>query len=239
MLAIPAIDIFNGKVTRLLKGDFSKVTYYQNTPLDWAIKYYSIGSEWLHIVDLEASVNGIFSATNQIKEIKSNTKLKIEFGGGIKSFESAVKAFECGADRIVIGSISITHKEIFERIVQEFGAEKVVVATDSDKEMILIKGWTEISSVSLWQHLEYCISVGINYFLCTDISKDGTLAGPNIDLYNRILEEHPQIKLIASGGIGNLEDLHKLNQTKVYATVVGKAIYENKITLEELKNFVS
>lgn len=239
MLAIPAIDIFLGRVTRLHKGDFAQAKFYDKTPLDWAKKFDAIGAEWLHIVDLAASLDGKISVTDQIKEVKSATKLKIEFGGGIKSFESAEKAFAAGVDRIVIGSISVSQKEIFERIVKKFGAEKVVVASDADNEMILIKGWTEKSSVSLWQHIEYCASVGIKYFLCTDISKDGTLAGPNIELYNRILEKHPQIKLIASGGIGNADDLFKLYQTKVYAAVVGKAIYENKIKLEELKQFVS
>lgn len=239
MLAIPAIDILHGRVTRLNKGDFAQAKFYDKTPLHWAKKFDSINAGWLHVVDLAASVNGKISVDEQIKEIKASTKLKIEFGGGIKSFENAEKAFELGVDRIVIGSISVSHKDVFEKIVIKYGAEKVVVATDSYNEMILIKGWTETSSFSLWQHIEYCTSAGIKYFLCTDISKDGTLAGPNIELYNRILEKHQQIKLIASGGVGNADDLFKLNQTKVYAAVVGKAIYENKISLEELKQFVS
>jgi len=239
MLAIPAIDILNGRVTRLHKGDFTQAKYYDDSPLDWAAKFDSIGSKWLHIVDLAASVDGNISVIDQIKEIKSKTNLKIEFGGGIKTLESAMNAFFSGADRIVIGSISVTQKNVFEDIIKSLGTEKIVVASDSQNEMIMTKGWTEKSSVSLWQHIEYCLSVGIQYFLCTDISKDGTLAGPNIELYKRILEKHPNIKLVASGGIGCFDDLLKLNQTNLYATVIGKAIYESKIKLEELEQFVS
>ncbi|KAF0151467.1 MAG: 1-(5-phosphoribosyl)-5-((5-phosphoribosylamino)methylideneamino) imidazole-4-carboxamide isomerase [Ignavibacteria bacterium] len=239
MLAIPAIDILSGRVTRLHKGDFAQAKFYDKTPLDWAKKLDSIGAVWLHIVDLAASLDGKISVAELINDIKASTKLKIEFGGGIKTFESAVKAFETGVDRIVIGSISVSHKDVFEKIVNKYGSEKIVAAADSNNEMILIKGWTEKSSVSLWQHIEYGTSLGLQYFLCTDISKDGTLMGPNIEMYNRILEKHPQIKLIASGGVGTADDLFKLYQTKVYAAVVGKAIYENKITLEELTPFVS
>jgi phosphoribosylformimino-5-aminoimidazole carboxamide ribotide isomerase len=237
MLALPAIDIYKGKVTRLLKGNFEDIKFYDGTPLDFAVKFDYIGLKWLHIVDLSGSVTGNISVIDQIQEIKSSTKLKIQFGGGIKTFISADNAFESGADRIVIGSISVTNKNEFEKICNKYGTEKIVVAADVNREMIYVKGWTENSRVSLFDHLNYCTSIGINYFLCTDISKDGTLNGPNIDLYRRILEKHTQINLIASGGISSIDDLIILSRSGVYASVIGKAIYENKITLEELEQF--
>lgn len=237
MLAIPAIDIYKGKVTRLLKGNFEEIKFYDGSPLDYAVKFDYVGLKWLHIVDLPGSVTGNISIGDQIHKIKSSTKLKIQFGGGIKNIFNAQKSFDSGADRIVIGSISVTDKVEFEKICDKYGIEKIVVAADINYEMIYVKGWTEKSCVSLWDHLEYCISIGIRYFLCTDISKDGTLKGPNIDLYKRILAEYNQIKLIASGGISCIDDMLKLNNIGVYGAVVGKAIYENKISAEELKQF--
>lgn len=239
MLAIPAIDIFMGRVARLHKGDFTQAKFYNGTPLDYAVRFDSINAPWLHIVDLAASLNGKITIGDEIIEIKGKTKLKLEFGGGIKTYEQAKEAFSFGADRIVLGSMTISSKNIFEKIIEEFGAEKIVVATDSKDEKILIKGWTEESAVTLWQHLEYCTQLGIKYFLCTDIAKDGTLEGPNVNLYVRIMKNFPQIKLIASGGVSSVKDLCELCENNIYASVVGKAIYENKIKLEELRQFVS
>lgn len=239
MLVIPAIDIFMGKVARLYKGDFTHTTFYKKSTLEYAKSFDAIGCKWLHVVDLAASLSGIISVGEQLKAIQSATRLKIQFGGGIKSLENASNAFSYGAERIIIGSISISHKNEFEKIIDKYGSDKIVVAVDVKNEMVLIKGWTEKSSVSLWEHLDYCISKGLNNFLCTDISKDGTLTGPNTKLYNNIIKIYPQIKLIASGGIGSSDDLLKLSKTDIYGTVVGKAIYEHKITMRELKQFVS
>lgn len=237
MLAIPAIDLYNGKVTRLLKGNFEEITYYEKSPLNYAQLFNAIGLEWLHVVDLAASVTGNIFVMDQIKEIKSSTNLKIQFGGGIKNIFNAQKSFDGGVDRIVIGSISVTDRNEFEKICDKYGTEKIIVAADINDEMIYVKGWTEKSFISLWDHLEYCTSIGIKYFLCTDISKDGTLKGPNINLYRRVLADYNQIKLIASGGISSIDDMFKLSRSGVYGAVVGKAIYENKISLEELKQF--
>jgi phosphoribosylformimino-5-aminoimidazole carboxamide ribotide isomerase len=239
MLAIPAIDIYHGKVARLNKGDFSTAKYYDLSPLEYAKQFDAIKSKWLHIVDLVASVDGKITAGSQITEIKKATRMKIEFGGGIKTYEQAELALSFGVDRIVLGSMTVSSKNIFERIVESYGPEKIVVATDSKDEMILIKGWTELSAFSLWEHLDYCTKLGVKYFLCTDIAKDGMLEGPNIDLYTRVMKKHPNIKLIASGGVSSVTDLIKLDKKNIYASVVGKAIYENKISMEELKQFVS
>lgn len=237
MLAIPAIDIYEGKVVRLLKGDFNQIKIYSSNPVETAKSFSQNSFPWIHIVDLAASVDGKISIQKILGEIKNKTKLKIQFGGGIKTYESAKNILENGIDRIIIGTMSITNKKDFEKTIDEFGSEKITAAIDVQNEIVLIKGWTQKSQTSLWDHIDYCLSKGIKHFLCTDISKDGTLEGPGIEFYKKILNKYPQINLIASGGIGSVNDLIELEKIDMHACVVGKAIYENKITLEELKKF--
>ncbi len=239
MLAIPAIDIYDGKVVRLLKGDFNQVKIYNDNPVETAKVYAQNLFPWIHIVDLSASVNGNITVKNILKELKDSTKLKIQFGGGIKSYEQAKSIIENGIDRIIIGSMSVSNKSEFEKTINDFGSEKIVAAIDVENEMVLIKGWTQNSNISLWDHIDYCLSIGVKYFLCTDITKDGTLRGPSTEFYMKISERFPHVNLIASGGIGSINDLTELEKINMYACVVGKAIYENKIKLEELKKFVS
>ncbi|MGK9477286.1 1-(5-phosphoribosyl)-5-[(5-phosphoribosylamino)methylideneamino]imidazole-4-carboxamide isomerase [Melioribacter sp. OK-6-Me] len=234
MLIIPAIDILNNKVARLTKGDFDKAKYYDTTPLAIARKYEEAGFQWLHIVDLGATLDKKINVLPIIREIKNYTGIKVEFGGGIRNLSQVEEVFKAGADRIVIGSLSIRDKNTFERIVELYGAEKIVVALDSYNEKIFIKGWTEDSGVSIYEHINYCKELGINIFLCTDISRDGTLTGSNTQLYRKIMEYNSDIKLIASGGIGSIHDVLMLSQLNVYAVVVGKAIYENKINIKDL-----
>jgi len=234
MLIIPAIDILNNKVARLTKGDFNQATYYDTTPLKVAERYNSTGFKWVHIVDLAASVDGKISIIPIIQQIKENTKLKIEFGGGIRNIEQVNQLINAKVDKIIIGSLSITDKTEFEKIIDKFGKERFIVAIDSNKEKILIKGWTQESGISIYEHIQYCFERGINTFLCTDISRDGTLSGSNKELYEKILNRFPDINLIASGGIGSLHDILMLSNINLYAVIVGKAIYENKIKLEDL-----
>jgi phosphoribosylformimino-5-aminoimidazole carboxamide ribotide isomerase len=234
MLIIPAIDILNNKVARLTKGDFNKAKYYDTTPLEIARKYEEAGFQWLHIVDLGATLDKKINILPVLKEIKNNTGLKLEFGGGIRNSSQVKDALNAGADRIVIGSLSIKNKAAFAEIVDEYGADKFVVALDSYNERILVKGWTEDSGVSIYEHIDYCKELGIDTFLCTDISRDGTLTGSNTQLYGKILEYSPDIKLIASGGIGSIHDVLVLSQLNIYAVIVGKAIYENKINIKDL-----
>lgn len=234
MLIIPAIDILNNKVARLTKGDFNQATYYDVTPLDVAKKYNSIGFQWVHIVDLAASVDGNINTLSIIQQIKENTKLRIEFGGGIRNHEQVNQLIQAGVDKIIIGSLSISNKTEFEKIINKFGKDRFIVAIDSNKEKILIKGWTQDSGISIYNHIQYCSELGINTFLCTDVSRDGTLTGSNKELYEKILNRFPNINLIASGGIGSLHDILMLTNINLYAVIVGKAIYENKIKLEDL-----
>ncbi len=238
MLTIPAVDIYENKVARLTRGDFNQVTFYEETPLDLAKKYEQIGFERLHLVDLMASKTGRINILPTLKEIKTNTKLTIQFGGGVRNFDQVSELIKIGVDKIIIGSISVTDKSEFERIlVKTVDPERFIIAIDSNYETIFTKGWTENSGVSLYEHIDYCTSLGINTFLCTDISKDGTLDGPSHGLYQKILKKNPEIKLIASGGVGSLHDILKLDEVNVHAVVVGKAIYEKKIRLEDLLSF--
>lgn len=237
MLIIPAIDIIDGKVVRLIEGNFDKATTYSNSPIDQAKIFSDKNFEWIHIVDLEGSLSSEVSTISILNKIKNNTGLKIEFGGGIRSAETAGRLIEAGVDRLIIGSLSILDKKNFENIIVEAGRGSVIAAVDVINESVFIKGWTENSGISIYDHIDYCKSLGITKFLCTDITKDGKLEHPNFDLYKKLRSEEPAMKIIASGGVSTLSDIEELKKINVYAVVVGKAIYENKISLLELKNF--
>ena len=234
MLIIPAIDIIDNKVVRLSEGDYNKSTTYENTPAQQAGLYSSLGFEWVHIVDLMASKSGEINVADIIPDIKNKNKIKIEFGGGIRSLQDVDKMMEAGIDKVILGSISINNKTEFEKIVNKYGDEKIVTAVDVKDEYIAIKGWTEKSSVHINEHIKYCKNLGLRTFLCTDISKDGLLKGPSYDLYENLQNEFPDVNLIASGGVSNIDDIKKLISMDMYAAVVGRAIYENKINLKEL-----
>jgi len=234
MLIIPAIDIIDGKVVRLSKGKYNSVVNYNNSPIDQAKIYDNLGFEWLHVVDLSGSKSGKINTSNIIKDIKKQTNLKIEFGGGIRSKQDVVSLNDIGTDAIIIGSLSITDRDEFESIFPSVNASKIIIAADVLDYEIRIKGWTENSNVHLYDHITYCTNLGVNNFLCTDITVDGMLTGPNFNLYIETLKKFPNLELTASGGVSNLGDVIKLNEFALRAIVVGKAIYENKIKLEEL-----
>jgi len=237
MIAIPAIDIYEDRIVRLEKGAFDHVTYYKTSPLDQAKLYESYGFKLIHIVDLLGSKTGKFTVFDTVKKIKEQTSLKIEFGGGIRDTKKITELFNAGIDYAVIGSISVKNKEEFELMVEKFTPEKIVISADVEDEKILVQGWTEKTSVLLSDHIRYCSALGINRYLCTDISKDGMLSGTNNELYKKIMDEFPSINLIASGGVKDINDIKELSRMNIYGAVVGKAIYENKIDLKELSQF--
>ncbi|GAB6281876.1 MAG: 1-(5-phosphoribosyl)-5-[(5-phosphoribosylamino) methylideneamino]imidazole-4-carboxamide isomerase [Ignavibacterium sp.] len=239
MLIIPAVDIYNNKVVRLRKGNFNEITFYDFSPVEIATEFSKANLKWIHLVDLLGSKTGKISVTEFISDIKMNSKLKLQFGGGIRNIETAEHLFDIGVDRIVIGSLAVINKNEFEKITKKFNSEKLVVSIDVINYQIAIKGWTETTNISILEHINYCKDLGIKYFLCTDISKDGTLEGPNLHLYTEILNNYPNIKLIASGGIFNIDNIKSLTDLKLYGAVIGKALYENQIKLEDLKNFGS
>lgn len=237
MIVIPAIDIYQDKVVRLSKGDFENVTYYKNTPAKQAKVFEELGFQLIHVVDLLGSKTGKFTAIDSVKEIKRRTNLKVEYGGGIRDAKSLVELFNSGIDYSIVGSLSIKNKKEFELIVKQFTPSKIIAAVDVKDEEVFVSGWTESTNVSVFEHIEFCRTLGIEYFICTDISKDGMLTGSNLDLYKKILDKYDSIKLIASGGVKDIQDIEKLNEINPYAVVVGKAIYENKIDLKELVRF--
>ncbi|MEE9430382.1 MAG: 1-(5-phosphoribosyl)-5-[(5-phosphoribosylamino)methylideneamino]imidazole-4-carboxamide isomerase [Melioribacteraceae bacterium] len=234
MLIIPAIDIIDGEVVRLSKGKYDSKVSYDKTPLEQAKIYNDLGFEWLHVVDLSGSRDGNINTLKIIEEIKNNTNLKLEFGGGIRSKQDVVSLNDIGVDGIIIGSMSITNHDEFESIFTDVETNKIIIATDVLDYEIRIKGWTENSNVHLYDHISYCSSLGIKNYLCTDIAVDGMLTGPNYDLYKSTIEKYPKIKLTASGGVSKIEDVIKLKELPVRGIVIGKAIYENKINLKEL-----
>ena len=234
MIIIPAIDVYNDRTVRLEKGKFDNVTYYPNSPLEQAKLYVQHGFKRIHIVDLAGSVKGEITITGILESIKTETKVEIEFGGGIRNRESVETLCNIGIDRIIIGSLSIKNKPLFESLVKEYDPSRFIVSVDVNDKMIAVHGWTETTNLSLSKHIRYCQSLGLKQFLCTDISKDGMLTGTNSQLYAEVMQEFPGIELIASGGVKDLENLKNLQKMNMYAAVVGKAIYENKFTIEEL-----
>lgn len=234
MLIIPAIDIYDKKTVRLSKGNYNDITYYSLSPLAQAKQFAHLGFKRIHIVDLLGAAKGEVTITDILKSIKDETGVEIEFGGGIRSAESVRSLKETGIDRIIIGSLAVKEKQLFESILQSNDPSLFIISADVNNKNIAVHGWKETTSVSLKDHINYCLSLGLDQFLCTDISRDGMLQGTNTELYIEIMKDFNDIKLIASGGIKNIRNILTLKELNIYGTVVGKAIYENTINLEEL-----
>ena len=232
---IPAIDIINGQCVRLTKGDYDQKTVY-GKPLDMALEFERIGFERLHVVDLDGAKSKHIVNDGVLKEITSQTRLTVDFGGGIKTEEDLEKAFASGAAMVTVGSIAVTEPERFMGWLEKYGAEKMILGADVRHGKISINGWKEDSTEDLLPFLKKYIDAGVKNVLCTEISKDGTLAGPAIDLYQRVMETYPELHLIASGGVSSIADIEALDAAGIPAVVFGKAIYEGKINLKELIN---
>jgi|TARA_B100001250_G_scaffold63830_1_gene50246 phosphoribosylformimino-5-aminoimidazole carboxamide ribotide isomerase len=242
MFLLPSIDIKQGKCVRLFQGDFDKETKYIESPLDIAIKYRSLGASWIHIVDLDGAYTGNLSNLNIIESIKTKTGINIQLGGGIRNIDSIKNALEV-VDRVVIGSKSVDEPEIVTSWLDQFGAESIVLALDirldsQSNPIVASEGWTKTSGLSLWEAIENYNKDLIKYVLCTDISKDGALSGPNIKLYRKCVEYWPSIKFQASGGVRNINDIEILKKTGVYQAISGKALLEGKINNMEIKKFL-
>ena len=234
MLIIPAIDILQGKVVRLTKGDFNTAQIYGDSPLEQAKIYEKYGFVWVHIVDLTGSKDGYTSTIEILKSIKTETNVKIEFGGGVRNLEDVKNLLDLGVDKVILGSLPITDKNEFEMIIKNISKNNLIIASDVDNENVLVKGWQENTNINLYDHVQYCINMGIDTFLVTDIALDGLLTGPNYEMYKKLKDKFADIKVIASGGVSSLHDLIILKTANADAAVVGKAIYERKINLKEL-----
>lgn len=231
---IPAIDIINGQCVRLTKGDYDQKTVYRDAPAEVASEFEQIGFKRLHVVDLDGAKSKHIVNDAVLKAITTDTSLTVDFGGGIKTDEDIEKAFAAGASMVTIGSIAVTQPDIFLGWLDKYGAERMILGADVRHGKISINGWKEDSSEDLLPFLKRYVDAGVRNVLCTEISKDGTLAGPAIDLYKQILEAYPELHLIASGGVSSKEDIMALNEAGIPAVVFGKAIYEGKINLKEL-----
>jgi phosphoribosylformimino-5-aminoimidazole carboxamide ribotide isomerase len=237
MLIIPAIDIINNKIVRLTKGDYNIVKNYSISVLSQIEEYAKHKFRFVHIIDLMASKEEKICVLNLLKDIIQKSQISIQFGGGIRSIEDVERLFDIGVKRLIIGSLAVKNKPLFEKIVSVYNPNNFIVAADVKDYSVMTKGWTEDSTINIFSHIEYCKSLGLNNYLCTDIDKDGMLAGVNVSLYKEIKKLFPEIFLIASGGISCINDIKELNENKIDSCVVGKAIYEGKIKLRELKEF--
>ena len=230
---IPAIDIINGQCVRLTKGDYDQKTVY-GKPLDMALEFERFGYKRLHVVDLDGAKSKHIVNDAVLREITSSTNLVVDFGGGIKTDEDIEKAFAAGASMVTIGSIAVTNPDLFLGWLEQYGTDRMILGADVRHGKISINGWKEDSAEDLLPFLKKYVDAGVRNVLCTEISKDGTLAGPAIELYQEIMDAYPQLHLIASGGVSSLNDIIALNAADIPAVVFGKAIYEGKINLKEL-----
>ncbi|TDX10348.1 1-(5-phosphoribosyl)-5-[(5-phosphoribosylamino)methylideneamino]imidazole-4-carboxamide isomerase [Flavobacterium sp. S87F.05.LMB.W.Kidney.N] len=238
MRIIPAIDIIEGKCVRLSKGDYDTKIIYNENPLEVAKSFEAHGIEYLHLVDLDGAKSSKIVNYKILEQIATQTSLKIDFGGGLKSDDDLRIAFESGANQITGGSIAVKNRAIFEKWIAEYGSDKIILGADAKDEKIAVSGWLEESNEDLVPFIQDYQTKGIQYVICTDIAKDGMLQGPSFDLYSKILAEAKGIKLIASGGISTFDELPKLAELGCEGTIIGKAIYEGRITLKQLEDFI-
>ncbi len=234
MQIIPAIDLIDGKCVRLTQGDYAKKSTYFEDPLDMAKQLEDHGIQRLHLVDLDGAKSQKIVNWKVLQRIANHTDLIIDFGGGIKSDESIKIAFDCGAAMITGGSIAVKNQALFLSWIDQYGADKIILGADVKREFIATHGWKETSNLNLFDFLDFYLKKGIQQVICTDIAKDGMLKGPSIELYQKIISKFPSIQLIASGGVSNLEDLGVLQKLGCSGAIIGKAIYEGKISLAEL-----
>lgn len=235
---IPAIDIIDGKCVRLTKGDYDTKKVYNDDPLEVAKMIESYGVRRLHVVDLDGAKSQHIVNYNIIERIADHTSLVIDFGGGIKSNEDIDIAFASGASLVTVGSVAVKNPDLFSEWLEKYSPAKVILGADVKNGLISINGWKEEGNDQLMPFLQNYVNQGVENVLCTDISKDGMLEGPAIELYKQIMEQFPEMRLIASGGVSCIEDIEALDAAGIPAVVFGKALYEGKIKMEELTKFI-
>jgi phosphoribosylformimino-5-aminoimidazole carboxamide ribotide isomerase len=235
---IPAIDLIDGKCVRLSQGDYAQKTVYNENPLEVAKMFADAGIRRLHLVDLDGAKAHHIVNHKVLERITSGTDLVVAFGGGLKSDDDLRIAFECGASMVTGGSIAVKNSDVFSSWISKFGAEKIILGADVKDEKIAVGGWLETTELELLPFIKDYIQQGITKIICTDISKDGMLQGPALELYKKMLAAQPDMYLIASGGVSSIRDIELLHEAAVPAVITGKAIYEGRITLKELSRFI-
>lgn len=235
---IPAIDMIEGKCVRLTQGDYATRKVYNEDPLEVAKAFEDAGIRRLHVVDLDGAKAGHIVNYRVLEKLAGHTSLVIDFGGGLKQTKDVEIAFDCGAQMVTGGSIAVKDPETFTAWIARFGSERIILGADAKDRRIAISGWEEATDAELLPFIQKYREQGIEKAICTDISRDGMLEGPAVDLYKEILEAVPEIYLIASGGVSSIADIEKLAEANVPAVIFGKALYEGRITLKELERFV-
>ncbi|GGE07455.1 1-(5-phosphoribosyl)-5-[(5-phosphoribosylamino)methylideneamino]imidazole-4-carboxamide isomerase [Psychroflexus salis] len=238
MRIIPAIDIIEGKCVRLTKGDYNTKKIYNEDPIEVAKSFEAAGIEYLHLVDLDGAKSNHIVNYKILEKIASKTNLSIDFGGGLKTDKDLQIAFNSGANQITGGSIAVKKPSVFESWLKQYGSDKIILGADCKDEKIAVSGWQEESELDVIPFIEEYHQKGAAYVICTDISKDGMLKGPSVELYQKILLHLPNIKLIASGGISTIDEFPKLQEMGCEGVILGKAIYENRISLKQIEAFI-
>lgn len=234
MRIIPAIDIIDGKCVRLTQGDYGRKKVYNENPLEVAREFEDAGLKYLHLVDLDGAKAGKVVNWKVVESVTSSTALRVDFGGGIKTDAEIERLFAAGVTQVNLGSIAVSHPERVRNWIRRYGADRIILSADVKDEKIAVGGWMEDSRISITDFVKDYMAGGIEYIACTDISTDGMLSGPNVELYSKLLQMFPSIKLIASGGVSGMKDLEDLKKINVEGVIVGKAIYEGKVDIEEL-----
>jgi phosphoribosylformimino-5-aminoimidazole carboxamide ribotide isomerase len=238
MRIIPAIDIIDGKCVRLTKGDYATQKTYNEDPLEVAKAFEDSGVSSLHVVDLDGAKAKSIVNHKVLENLATHTDLKIDFGGGLKSDADLKIAFECGAHQITGGSIAVKQADTFKKWIKQYGSDKIILGADVKEDRIAVSGWTETSEEQIVPFIKKYQGEGIQYVICTDISRDGMLEGPAFSLYQSLFSECPTIKLIASGGVSDIQELPQLANLGCEGVIIGKAIYEKKISLKSLEKFI-
>ncbi|TDE12084.1 1-(5-phosphoribosyl)-5-[(5-phosphoribosylamino)methylideneamino]imidazole-4-carboxamide isomerase [Dyadobacter psychrotolerans] len=235
---IPAIDMIDGKCVRLTQGDYGKKTIYNENPLEVAMEFEDAGLKRLHLVDLDGAKAKKVINWKVLEKISSRTSLHIDFGGGVQSEEDIRIVFESGAKQVTGGSVAVKQPDLFKEWLSVYGGDKIILGADAKNEKVAVSGWEEGTELWVYDFVENYVDLGIKYAISTDVAKDGLLQGPSFDLYKNLHDKCPDLKIIASGGVSNIGDVEKLAEMNIYGVIIGKAIYENRISLPELQRFM-
>ena len=237
MILVPAIDIINGQCVRLTKGDYDTKKVYNESPVEVAKAFEGAGLTHVHVVDLDGARAKHIVNANVLEQIATQTSLQVDFGGGIKSETDLQTAFDSGASQVTLGSIAVSEPELVGEWLEKFGAEQLILGADAKNRRIATHGWEQDSGLDVIDFVKDYAQKGFEYVLCTDVAKDGMLAGPSLELYYEILEQLPELSLIASGGVTTMDDIYQCAELGCTAAIIGKAIYENKLSLKELERY--
>lgn len=235
---IPAIDLIEGKCVRLTQGDYGQKTIYNENPLEVAKQFEDAGLTRLHLVDLDGAKAKRVVNWKVLDTIASKTHLHIDFGGGVQSDEDLKVVFESGAKQVTGGSIAVKNPDLFEQWLSQYGSDKIILGADARNERVAVSGWAEGTGLWVYDFVQQWVEKNVRYVISTDVAKDGLLQGPSFDLYKKLQEHCPDLQIIASGGVSHLKDIEQLADMKLFGVIVGKAIYEGRISLKELQNFV-